>query len=57
LASDLAQVTQLGRDGDGASPLIRLSYHQIGLFVAIVDAALIFCASILADMGYGLFVF
>jgi undecaprenyl-phosphate galactose phosphotransferase/putative colanic acid biosynthesis UDP-glucose lipid carrier transferase len=52
--SDLAQVTQLGRGGDGASPLIRLSYHQIGLFVAIVDAALIFCASVLADMGYGL---
>jgi putative colanic acid biosysnthesis UDP-glucose lipid carrier transferase len=55
--SDLVQVNQLGRDGsrdgDGASPLVRLSYHQIGLFMALVDAALIFCASVFADLGYG----
>jgi len=51
--SDLAQVTKLERDGEGASPVIRLSYQQIGLFIALVDAALIFCASVFSHLGYG----
>jgi undecaprenyl-phosphate galactose phosphotransferase/putative colanic acid biosynthesis UDP-glucose lipid carrier transferase len=30
-----------------------LSYHQIGLYAALIDAVLIFCASVAADFSYG----
>jgi putative colanic acid biosysnthesis UDP-glucose lipid carrier transferase len=50
--SEVARVSKLRRDDSGASPIVRLSYHQIGLYVAIADAALIFCASIFGDLAY-----
>src|SRR3977135_2360685 len=55
--SDLAQRAQLRRDirSGRASPLVRIPYHRIGLYVALIDAALIFCASILSDLSYGYF--
>ena len=55
--SDLAQRAQLRRDirGSSASPFVRVSYHRIGLYVALADAALIFCASVLSDLSYSYF--
>jgi putative colanic acid biosynthesis UDP-glucose lipid carrier transferase len=50
--SELAQFSKLRRDEGGATPFVRLSYHQIGLYVAIADAALLFCASISGDLAY-----
>jgi exopolysaccharide biosynthesis polyprenyl glycosylphosphotransferase len=50
--SELAHVSKLRRDDGGGSPFVRLSYHPIGLYVAIADAALIFCASIFGDWAY-----
>ena len=50
--SELAHVSKLRRDDGGASPFVRLSYRQIGLYVAIADVALIFCASIFGDLAY-----
>jgi Undecaprenyl-phosphate glucose phosphotransferase len=56
--SDLAQRAQLRRDirSSSASPFVRVPYHRIGLYVAIIDAILIFSASILGDLGYSYFV-
>jgi undecaprenyl-phosphate galactose phosphotransferase/putative colanic acid biosynthesis UDP-glucose lipid carrier transferase len=50
--SDLAQITKLRQSIANSPSFIRLSYHQIGLYVALIDAALIFCASILANLSY-----
>jgi Undecaprenyl-phosphate glucose phosphotransferase len=48
--SDLAQ-----RVGLRGSPFVRVPYHRIGSYVALVDAALILCASILGDFAYHYF--
>src|SRR5262249_54730110 len=55
MMSDLAQVTK--HAGNVANPpsFVRLSYHQIGLYAAIIDAVLILCASVLADLSYHFF--
>jgi Undecaprenyl-phosphate glucose phosphotransferase len=52
--SDLVQ-RSLRRDGSAASSFARVSYHRIGLHVALVDAVLIFCASVFGDLGYSYF--
>jgi putative colanic acid biosynthesis UDP-glucose lipid carrier transferase len=50
--SDLTHVSKLRRDDGRLGPFLRLSYHRIGLYVAIADAALIFCAAIFGDRTY-----
>jgi Undecaprenyl-phosphate glucose phosphotransferase len=50
--SQLAEDTEFYRESDGIARFIRVSYHQIGLYVAIFDAALVVCASVLADLAY-----
>jgi putative colanic acid biosynthesis UDP-glucose lipid carrier transferase len=50
--SDLAQRAQFRRDGSAVSPFVRIPYHRIGLYVALIDAALIIFASILSDTVY-----
>src|SRR6516165_1419312 len=53
--SELAQFTELPRNVVKTPSLIRISYHQIGLYVALIDGALIFCAGISADLAYNYF--
>src|SRR5438552_2543887 len=53
--SDLAQITKLRRNVADSSSLIRISYHQICSYVALIDGALIFCAGISADLAYNFF--
>jgi undecaprenyl-phosphate galactose phosphotransferase/putative colanic acid biosynthesis UDP-glucose lipid carrier transferase len=55
MMSDLAQVTKLAGNVANPPSFVRLSYHQIGLYAAVIDAALILCASILADLSYHFF--
>src|SRR5450755_3750238 len=50
LMSDLAQ--NVGLRG---SFFVRVPYHRIGSYVALVDATLILCASILGDFAYHYF--
>ena len=50
--SHLAQGTGLNRSSNGVARYLGVSYHQIGVFVALCDATLIVCASILGDLGY-----
>src|SRR5271155_3280021 len=50
----LAQVSKPRRDS-AETRLFRWSFDQIGVHVALIDAALIFSASILADWGYRYF--
>ena len=50
--SHLAQGTGLNRSANGVARYLGVSYHQIGVFVALCDATLIVCASILGDLGY-----
>jgi undecaprenyl-phosphate galactose phosphotransferase/putative colanic acid biosynthesis UDP-glucose lipid carrier transferase len=52
--SDLAEIAKFHRNSDSRS-LIRISYHQIGWYVAAIEAALIFCASIGSDLIYNYF--
>ena len=53
--SELAQFTELPRNVVKTPSLIRISYHQIGVYVALIDGAVIFCAGISADLAYSYF--
>src|SRR5450631_2779586 len=53
--SDLAQRALLRRDSSGTSPFVRVPYHRIGLYIALGDATLIFCASLFSDWVYSYF--
>jgi Undecaprenyl-phosphate glucose phosphotransferase len=50
--SNLVQVTGTQRNLAGAAGLLRLSYHQIGVFVALADAILIVLSSTIGDLAY-----
>jgi len=50
--SQLAHGTGFQRSNSGLPRCLGVSYHQIGVFVALCDATLIMCASILGDLGY-----
>ena len=53
--SELAQFTELPRNVVKTPSSIRISYHQIGVYVALIDGAVIFCAGISADLAYSYF--
>jgi Undecaprenyl-phosphate glucose phosphotransferase len=51
--SNVAQHAELHQEGSGTTPLVRIPYRRIGLYVALVDAAIIFFSSVSADLIYG----
>ena len=55
--SQLTQGAESHRHTSGAARFVSLAYHQIGLYVALVDAALIVGASVLGDVGYNYFLY
>jgi Undecaprenyl-phosphate glucose phosphotransferase len=55
--SQLAQGAEFNRDTSGAARIVGVAYHQIGLCVALVEAALIVGASVLSDVGYHYFLY